>query len=385
MNIQDPPIPELRRAFRPVGPLVLLAAVLVLSGCNAMGVGRNVDARLGLGHLEDTNVVANLDTAVTFDELSAGTNHSCGITTDRALYCWGSNTSFRVGVPNGTDTRSPVRVGTANDWVSVSAGGDHSCGLRAPGRLFCWGGNAFRQVNPSVTALSVQEPTQIGSFNAWAAVSAGQQHTCGIQLGQGESRLFCWGSNADGRLGNGSPSGHGSTFVPIGQLEDWQSVDVGIHTCGIRAGGQLFCWGANADGQLGVGDREPRPTPVRVGAASDWREVGTGDRHSCGLRLDGTMFCWGQNFDGQIGDGSFTRRLTPVTVPSPDAWLALGVGDAHTCGLREDGPSCWGANAFGALGDGTNVDRGVPTPMVGVETEVVDVEAGRHSTLLVSA
>src|SRR5690606_33171905 len=97
---------------------------------------------------------------------------------------------------------------------------------------------------------------------------------------------------------------------PITTVHDWVDVEAGVHTCGIRAGGRLFCWGPNSHGQLGLGTLTPRFAPTRVGTATDWIDLGVGERHTCGVREQGSqLLCWGRNFDGQLGDGTTIDRF----------------------------------------------------------------------------
>ncbi|MDX1674202.1 MAG: hypothetical protein R3314_05300 [Longimicrobiales bacterium] len=50
---------------------------------------------------------------LTFSQIDAGGNHICGVTADRAVYCWGSNWYGQLGDGNGapqTVSSTPVRV-----------------------------------------------------------------------------------------------------------------------------------------------------------------------------------------------------------------------------------------------------------------------------------
>ena len=42
--------------------------------------------------------------------MSAGANHTCGVTTDGALWCWGNNQSGQLGTADARGTESPVPV-----------------------------------------------------------------------------------------------------------------------------------------------------------------------------------------------------------------------------------------------------------------------------------
>jgi alpha-tubulin suppressor-like RCC1 family protein len=71
-----------------------------------------------------------------FAALSAGGNHTCGITSEGKAYCWGANYWGQVG--DGTTQPRPFPVAV----VAISAGANgHTCGVTVGGGVFCWGGN----------------------------------------------------------------------------------------------------------------------------------------------------------------------------------------------------------------------------------------------------
>jgi len=63
----------------------------------------------------------------TFTQISAGANHTCAISTDGSLICW------------GTITKVPI----AGPFRQVSANG-LTCAVRTDGSVGCWAGLAER-------------------------------------------------------------------------------------------------------------------------------------------------------------------------------------------------------------------------------------------------
>jgi len=152
----------------------------------------------------------------------------------------------------------------------------------------------------------------------WATVDAGYNHTCGIR---DTGRLYCWGLDADGALGNGS--GLGDQLTPsevTGGHTDWVAVSAGLlHSCGRRATGRLYCWGSDADGELGEGpgtaDKQS-PVPV-TGAWTNANAPGAGGSHTCATRVGGRLYCWGADSRGQLGEGAGAGdQQNPVEVNS---------------------------------------------------------------------
>jgi len=88
----------------------------------------------------------------------------------------------------------------------------------------------------------------------------------------------------------------------------------GAHTCGVTSGGAAYCWGSNGDGQLGDGTRTDRSSPVPVAGGVSFAAVSAGFAHTCGVTAGGAAYCWGYNGHGELGDGTTTNRLSPVLV-----------------------------------------------------------------------
>ena len=150
----------------------------------------------------------------------------------------------------------------------------------------------------------------------WAAVSVSAGTSCALKT---DATLWCWGYNAHGETGTGSPGTDRLLPTQVGAASDWESVSatgaggLGNHACAVNTGGQLWCWGYNGDGEVGTGDTTQRVTPTRVGTDSDWAQVATGGSMTYALKDDGTQRSWGNNFQGQLGTGAINAgSLSPV-------------------------------------------------------------------------
>jgi alpha-tubulin suppressor-like RCC1 family protein len=79
--------------------------------------------------------------------VAAGHDHTCAITGDGRLHCWGDNRDGAVG--DGTSDqaiRAPYHVRELRDVVQASAGAGFTCALTADGGVWCWGSNASAQL-----------------------------------------------------------------------------------------------------------------------------------------------------------------------------------------------------------------------------------------------
>ena len=310
--------------------------------------------------------------ATNWTSLSVGWSHACALRSTRRLYCWGENGFGELGI-NSTDTHRniPTAVGTATDWASVSAGQFHTCARKTNGRLYCWGRDLTGEVGDGGTNdNAILSPIEVaGAFNDWTAVSAGRNHTCG-RRSLGSGTLFCWGLNSLGQLGNG---GVGVTQPVPNQVitapgARWTAVSAGeFHTCGRQSTGRLYCWGHDISGQLGNGaPNTQESTPSPVGTRTDWRTVSADGFNTCARRADGRIFCWGENGVGQLGnnDATATDRSSPVQVSGNRTdWTMVNVGESFSCARRTSKRIyCWGNDSSSQLGNGgANANRLVPT------------------------
>lgn len=267
--------------------------------------------------------------------------------------------------PPGTTT--PVESERAGDpWVQVSTGGGYSCGVRASHHLFCWGIDQNGTLGDGEPRASRSSPSEVVGPAAWAEVSAGLVHACGITTAR---RLFCWGANTKGQLGIGTTSSWEPTPVEVaGRWTNWASVSAGYtSTCGVTTTHRLYCWGYDRWGQLGNGTvriRRERPTEV-AGGSQDWRDVSAGYQHACARTVTRHLYCWGSDFAGQLGDGGELPgpiMATPTEVAGGDTdWGPVHVGFYHSCARKVDGRlMCWGDDGHDQLGDSGSGDQASP-------------------------
>ncbi|MDQ1295004.1 MAG: hypothetical protein QG608_2889 [Actinomycetota bacterium] len=290
-------------------------------------------------------------------DVGAGHHHTCGVRDNGTLWCWGSDLNGEIGDGPGLGD-GLIQVGAETTWAAVSAGSTFTCGLRRDRSLWCWGSHAATA--PGDGPSRRDSPTQV--TGQWTAVEAGPEHTCAIREG---GTLWCWGSNFSGQLGDGTLTTRRSP-VQVGRSTDWTAVSSGTeYTCGLRgsakSAGTLWCWGSNTDGGLGNGTRIHRYVPGLVGDRRDWVQVAAGARHVCGRTADGTVWCWGDNRYGQVADGSTIDRYRPTPVPGGRTWRGVWSGPFLTCGTQVDGHvHCWGEDEYGQLSLGDS--KVMPSP-----------------------
>ncbi len=367
----------------------LVAQSLVAGGAHTCGLtgtgaaycwGYNFGGQLG----DDTNIdrhapvpVILPDGVTGFASLTAGSGHTCALTSTGAAYCWGANGFGEVGDGSGIlFRRVPVAVslpGGVSGFASLTAGSWHTCGLTSTGAAYCWGWNEHGQLGDNSTDNSpVPVPVSLpNGVSAFASIEAGERHTCALTS---TGAAYCWGKNASGQLGNNSQTDSPipvAVSLPFG-VTGFTSLTAEDHTCALTSAGDAYCWGANAGGQLGNNQTVYSPVPDAVvlpDGVTGFASLTAGGLHTCGLANTGAAYCWGANNSGELGNNSLVPEVTPVAVELPSGvteFASLTVGGAHSCGLTASGGAyCWGWNFRGQVGDGTTTDRLVPTPVSG--------------------
>jgi alpha-tubulin suppressor-like RCC1 family protein len=272
----------------------------------------------GFGGNKNTPTLVNA-VGVDWFSLSVGSDHTCGLAVNRQLFCWGDNFNGQLG--NGTTNNQdvPLLIPTPNGvifWQSLSVGSRHTCAISNDNKAFCWGSNIDGRIgDPSLPALNVLKPTLVAGSQAWQSISAGVLNTCAITT---DSRAFCWGSDTDGQLGNGFISGNQSSPVAVRAFGAvWKNISAGgSFSCAVGklsagADNQAFCWGSDNNGRLGngsgiTGDQEvlsPVELSSLVGVTS-WQNLSTGSAHACAIGNDSKAYCWGSDNSGRLGNGS---------------------------------------------------------------------------------
>ncbi|MBV1858968.1 MAG: hypothetical protein KUG77_11200, partial [Nannocystaceae bacterium] len=358
--------------------------------------GGNAFGQLGIG---STEMIGDDETplAVGFDvelppvtQVSAGARHTCAVTAEHEVYCWGANESGQLGLGHdktwGDAPDEPLEAVELGGLVAaVEVGAAHTCARLFGGTVTCWGDSSLGQLGHgggfSGTVGGGAEPyprvidgpaVDFGPDAVVRELSVGRgDHTCAMS---GSGALYCWGSAGDGKLGTGpgNPAGLDRTPAEAGPIRVGSPVRLSVvstlHTCAVTTDFQLSCFGNNDSGQLGlghldtIGDDET-PEGVRVDLGDEFvLNAALSDRSTCALTSHGTVFCWGTSNFGQLGSGSSDvvgddelpidwDGFGPVKLFGETT--AVAAGSEHVCARSEDSRlRCWGRGDDGRLGQG---------------------------------
>lgn len=226
--------------------------------------GDNYGGQIGDGtHGTPRLVPTPVSTSLRIAQIAAGTLHTCGLTGAGEPYCWGYNHTGQLGDGTTSNGLTPTPEGIPVRFVRIISGQAHSCGLTGVGEVYCWGANDSGQLGDNSTDWWQPLPTLVETDLRFAEIIGQFDHTCGLTDTQ---EAYCWGRNSDGEI-SGDAGDRADRLVPtrINTSLRFTEMTVGaFHICGLTNAGMAFCWGSNKDGQLGDGTTELRlaPTPV---------------------------------------------------------------------------------------------------------------------------
>ena len=289
-----------------------------------------------------------VDGAITFVQLGLDLRHSCGITQEGAVLCWGFGEGGQLGDGLRRSSPVPVRVPTDVRFRSLGRGqaSGNLCAISDAGQAYCWGiGQAGQGGNGTQDVALV--PTAVSSNRPLREVGSGQDFACGLDE---SGDVYCWGQNSYGKLGTGVP---GSTTVPalVAGGHKFAALAVGgQHVCALTTEGRAYCWGSPTS----VGGAAPATgarAPQAVEGDLGFKSITAGFQHSCAIDVSDEAWCWGVNIGGVCGDGTTVDRTTPVRVATKERFASISGGGTATCAITLSGRLlCWGTNSYGQLG-----------------------------------
>ena len=346
--------------------------------------GRSNYGQLGYGNLDsigddEAPVAAGpVPVGVAVTAVSTGFEHTCAITSEAGLRCWGRGGGGRLGYSNTFtigDDETPavvfdVPLGIAA--AAVDTGDFHTCAITVEGGVRCFGNGTMLGYGAGGLNIGDNEtPASAGDIDLGgpaASIAVGSTSSCAVLVG---GAVRCWGQGTYGILGYGNTDIVGVVDTPA----DAGDVDLGglvaevsigrIHACARLLDGTVRCWGHPSNGRLGyannaiIGDTETPGSvePVAIGGLAIG--IAAGFDHSCALLEGGDVRCWGQGGQGQlgyadtenIGDNETPDSVGPVDIGGPA--IEIAVGRQVSCALRDNGAVyCWGLGAEGSLGRG---------------------------------
>jgi alpha-tubulin suppressor-like RCC1 family protein len=200
-----------------------------------------------------------------------------------------------------------------------------------------------------------------------------------------DGKVFCWGWNESGVLGNGKNDSELYKPELNEYLRDENIVDICCgerHTIVLTNSGEVYAWGDNEWGQIGnrkSGDGKCQSIPIKINDFNEEKVVmiSCGSDHSMALTESGRVFSWGNNEFGQSGHIYTNDVIKPSILPLCNEVLIkkISCGRNHSLLLSRDGDIYW----FGWNGCQTKV---TPKKLIINGNKFIDIES--HSLHYIS-
>jgi len=326
--------------------------------------GTNCYGALGSGKEEDSFVPIKIMDDVS-STISGSSAAYAAIKTNGELWNWGLHGNYgRLG--REAEGRY-LKPGKLMDHIRMAdIGSGHSAALTEDGTLWLWGQNTHGELGNGRTGALYQdqwhdvlyEPLPFKAMTNVKAVETGKYNTFVID---DENRLWAWGSNSFGELGNGKTGNETVELLkgtgvkeliqttPVMIMEDVASVDSFENTAIIKTDGSLWICGTGW-----VDDRyeicyDPRKVMDNVICAA----AGSGGDFAA-VKADGSLWTWSGLFSSALGIGEDSEDFQPDTpVKIMDDVVSVTAGWMFMGALKSDGSLwTWGNNACGQLGTG---------------------------------
>ncbi len=352
--------------------------------------GRNHHGQLGSGTTVDSAFPGSIATAgtpmagKTIIDISSRDHHTLAVDTAGAVYAWGRNHYGQLGDDAGTSspTPNPVAVVTAGTPMAgktitqAAAGSYHSLALDSTGAVYGWGRGSVGERGDGTTSGSGVPVAVVTAGTPMegkkiVAIAAGDRHSLALDA---SGRVYAWGLNANGQLGDDSTSNRllpvavATAGTPMAGKTIVAIAAGGYHSLALADDGTIYAWGSNADVQLGDNTTTQRLKPVAVVTAGTpmagktITAIAGGLSHSLALDSTGTVYAWGHGANYKLGNGSTSDASVPVAVTdnllAGKTIVAISAGAEHSMAVDAVGAAyTWGDNNYGQLGDGTTTLR----------------------------
>jgi alpha-tubulin suppressor-like RCC1 family protein len=300
---------------------------------------------LGIGNRDNQSIpVQESSYGVDWHEVTVNQFGGLGVRIDGTAWGWGANSQ-------GSYTLTPQRQDNNVDWEKLCVKGQYDrdfIGLKKDGTLWAKGYNLYGSLGLNSDIVWVSSPTQIGTENTWASISAKGTSCAGIKK---DGTLWTWGFNRNGECGTGDFEDKSSPVQTTLGGSNWAkvSVDHAEFTgakLALKKDGTLWELGAQyIDSGYNV---IKNSTPQQV--AGVWTDCAANGADKAALKSDGSIWVWGAN-SSKIGTGSL---IAPTKVNTNIPFVKVEI---HGCiiGLTATNSVCtFGWNDFGQCGIGSS-------------------------------
>lgn len=210
---------------------------------------------------------------------------------------------------------------------NISVGGSYVLALRNNGSMYGVGANDVGQLGTGDASnrdtFSNNAGPAVGeTFEQFFPPLTSTTNSCFAITNKGNT--YGWGSNVGGVLGDGTNTFRSSPVLVVGGYKFKKIISTGgpsngsdllSSTYGLTFDGKIYAWGKNTEGGLGDGTSTPRSSPTLVIGGYTWADFYCNAHTSVfGLTTGGQIYAWGRNDQGALGVGDAVNRSSPTLI-----------------------------------------------------------------------
>ena len=252
------------------------------------------------------------------------------------LYSWGKNPCGELGNGTSEDSSMPICISDiensplrGKEIVNIYQANQRVIAKDNNGKLYSWGHNSCGNLGNGTTenssmpvCISDVENSQLKGKNIVDIYDNGYT----IIAKDSDGKLYSWGYNSFGKLGDGTTT---DSSIPIcisdiesSPLKGKNIVDVYGGSIAKDSNGKLYSWGSNSSGQLGNGTTANSSMPVCISDIENSplkgkKIVDVYDKLYGDIIVkdnNGKLYSWGSNSSGQLGNGTTENSSMPICI-----------------------------------------------------------------------
>jgi alpha-tubulin suppressor-like RCC1 family protein len=279
----------------------------------------------------------------------------------------------------------------------ISAGNQISMKALNFNELYMFGNNEGQLIESTLSS-TINSPLGINFGISLVTLDSGYNF---IVYSTRNGFVFSKGINDVGQLGLGNTSNQSNytqlTFPSLQTEEKVYNVYAGYqHAAAITSSRRLFMWGLNASGQLGNGNTTNQTSPILITNTGTIDKISLGHYHTLIKNTSNQVFAWGKNEFGQVGDSTLVNKLSPVQISfanlNAGEFIAdISAGNNFSLALTNQGRVyAWGSNTLGQLAASNALSRSISPRLISISNllsgeTITRIEAGPDTAYAVSS
>lgn len=265
------------------------------------------------------------------EDIAVGSSHSMATTSNNRVFTWGYNIFRQLGTGTDIHQKTPQDISSSFDFTSdetiksIALGDRHSGVITSKNRVFMWGSSSRGELAIGTTATK-DTPYEITDYLPTNFNEVIEE----LSLSNGFSNFL----TSSGRIlttYKGNLNVKEMVFKPVTVKQNYLPISEkitnfstsGHNTYVIDESNRVFIWGKNSDGNIGndsISFHIPNPTDItqEFNITNDdyIKELQMTQRYNLALSNNNKLFAWGKAFSKIFGFGipSNTYLLKPVDI-----------------------------------------------------------------------